>query len=204
MPRLTMSEAHAVARASRPAMSPLKRKAHATATTPSERACVVFEPEVVHLHLVGDVAEGYACGRDPAQCHLSSSWADRHTVVGQPASGTTPSGVPGVPGYRGAVRRSYRRCMKHISVNDIHSLLNATDVETVVMPIRLSPSRAAIARARAARTLVSVCGGRHAMGGQQFCSGGILLDMSRLDRVLDFDSRAAGRSKSRPASSGRR
>ena len=84
-------------------------------------------------------------------------------------------------------RGSYRRGMKQISVNDIHSRLNATDVETVVLPDSLESLRGAIAAARAARKPISVCGGRHAMGGQQFCSGGVLLDTRRLDRVLDVD-----------------
>jgi FAD/FMN-containing dehydrogenase len=77
--------------------------------------------------------------------------------------------------------------MKQVRVNDIHSGLNATEVETVVLPGSLASLRAAIARARAERKPVSICGGRHAMGGQQFCSGGTLLDTRRLDRVLDFD-----------------
>ena len=39
---------------------------------------------------------------------------------------------------------------------------------------------------------VAVCGGRHAMGGQQFASGGVLLDMSGFKAVLDLDT-ARGR-----------
>src|SRR5207245_6644141 len=37
---------------------------------------------------------------------------------------------------------------------------------------------------------VSIAGGRHAMGGQQFGEGTILLDTSQLNRVLNFDSAA--------------
>jgi FAD/FMN-containing dehydrogenase len=39
--------------------------------------------------------------------------------------------------------------------------------------------------------LLAIAGGRHAMGGQQFCAGGVLLDTRSLDRVLFFD-RATG------------
>jgi FAD/FMN-containing dehydrogenase len=45
----------------------------------------------------------------------------------------------------------------------------------------------AIARSREQGLPVAVCGGRHAMGGQQFCSGGLLVDTRPLARVLDFD-----------------
>ena len=57
-------------------------------------------------------------------------------------------------------------------VNDVHSRLNATAVDEIV-PLR-SPDEiaAALARARAAGKPVSIAGGRHAMGGQQFCAGG--------------------------------
>jgi len=78
--------------------------------------------------------------------------------------------------------------LSKIEVNDIHSALNSTEVEALRTPTSLGSVQAAIASARAAGNQVAVCGGRHAMGGQQFCSGGILLDTSRLDRVLDFDA----------------
>lgn len=38
---------------------------------------------------------------------------------------------------------------------------------------------------------VAIAGGRHAMGGQQFCEGGLLVDTRRLARILEFD-RAGG------------
>jgi FAD/FMN-containing dehydrogenase len=34
---------------------------------------------------------------------------------------------------------------------------------------------------------VAICGGRHAMGGQQFGEGALLLDMRHMDRILSFD-----------------
>ncbi len=34
---------------------------------------------------------------------------------------------------------------------------------------------------------VAICGGRHAMGGQQFADGGDLLDLRGLDRILELD-----------------
>jgi FAD/FMN-containing dehydrogenase len=77
--------------------------------------------------------------------------------------------------------------MSDILVNDVHSKLNPTSVRGVVTPDSLESVRDAVARARDERLPLAVCGGRHAMGGQQFCSGGLLLDTSGLDRVTDFD-----------------
>ena len=57
-------------------------------------------------------------------------------------------------------------------------MIEADSVEAVV---------AAVRRARTEKVPLCVAGGRHAMGGQQFCSGGLLLDARRLSRVLELD-----------------
>jgi FAD/FMN-containing dehydrogenase len=75
-------------------------------------------------------------------------------------------------------------------VNDIHSQLNETEVARVLEPRSVADVQHAIAVARTRGQSLAVAGGRHAMGGQQFSSGGLLLDMRRLDRVLDFDREA--------------
>jgi hypothetical protein len=62
--------------------------------------------------------------------------------------------------------------------NDIHSKLNATTVAEIVLPSIEGDVIAAIHRARSAGKSISICGGRHAMGGQQFGEGTILLDMT--------------------------
>lgn len=72
-------------------------------------------------------------------------------------------------------------------VNDIHSELNETTVSEVVAVSSVEDVRQAIRRAADAGVPVSIAGGRHAMGGQQFCSGGVLLDMRGLDDVVSFD-----------------
>lgn len=72
-------------------------------------------------------------------------------------------------------------------VNDVQSTLNPTNVDGVVQADSIESVCEAVHRARAAGKPLAVCGGRHAMGGQQFCSGGLLLDTSGLDRVLDFE-----------------
>jgi len=73
------------------------------------------------------------------------------------------------------------------TVNDIHSELNETVVEDVLALDSLDSIQNAVRGAADSGTPVAIAGGRHAMGGQQFCAGGRLLDTSGLDRVLDFD-----------------
>jgi len=72
-------------------------------------------------------------------------------------------------------------------VNDIHSQLNATRVARIVKPTGVSELRAAVLAAGADGVPVAIAGGRHAMGGQQFRTAGVLIDTRALDRVLDFD-----------------
>ena len=73
-------------------------------------------------------------------------------------------------------------------VNDIHSQLNATRVDAIVTPRTVSELAAAVACARSEGKSVSIAGGRHAMGGQQFGEASVLVDTRALDRVLAFDA----------------
>jgi FAD/FMN-containing dehydrogenase len=72
-------------------------------------------------------------------------------------------------------------------VNDIHSQLNPTRVAEIAEVDSVAAIQSAIARARSLGLPVCVAGGRHAMGGQQFCEGGLLIDTRPLARVIDFD-----------------
>ncbi len=78
--------------------------------------------------------------------------------------------------------------MAPTTVNDIHSELNETVVADVVEVGSQAAVQEAIARARSGGLPVAIAGGRHAMGGQQFCEGGLLLDTRSLDQVVDFDT----------------
>ena len=73
-------------------------------------------------------------------------------------------------------------------VNDIHSQLNATRVAAIVKPQDVTELRAAIGAAGATGQSVSIAGGRHAMGGQQFGEANLLIDTRDMNRVLDFDA----------------
>jgi FAD/FMN-containing dehydrogenase len=72
-------------------------------------------------------------------------------------------------------------------VNDIHSQLNATKVAAIVQPRDIGELGAAVDAARADGRSISIAGGRHAMGGQQFGESTLLVDTRALDRVVGFD-----------------
>jgi FAD/FMN-containing dehydrogenase len=72
-------------------------------------------------------------------------------------------------------------------VNDIHSQLNSTRVLEIAEPQFLNDLQDVIRRARRERKAISVAGGRHAMGGQQFGSDTLLIDIRKLSRVLHLD-----------------
>jgi len=83
-------------------------------------------------------------------------------------------------------------------VNDIHSQLNETRVDRVVAVDSEAALRRAIKAARRDRKAVSIAGGRHAMGGQQFASGSVMIDTRpmhhgvRLDAARDIVETDAG------------
>lgn len=72
-------------------------------------------------------------------------------------------------------------------VNDVQSQLNATRVNRIVQPTTIDDIQFALSAARREGRAVSVAGGRHSMGGQQFGRDTVLLDMKRFNRVLGLD-----------------
>ncbi|MEM7028654.1 MAG: FAD-binding oxidoreductase [Chloroflexota bacterium] len=72
-------------------------------------------------------------------------------------------------------------------VNDIHSKCNETKVAQVVRVKTVQDVVRTIQVAKSTRQSVSIAGGRHAMGGQQFGTDTILLDMRQLNRITAFD-----------------
>ena len=73
-------------------------------------------------------------------------------------------------------------------VNDIHSQLNPTRVARVDRAESLEGLQGLVRSARAEGNGLSIAGGRHAMGGQQFGTDTILVDMTGMRRVLRFDA----------------
>src|SRR5436190_22148170 len=76
---------------------------------------------------------------------------------------------------------------ERIWLNDVHSKLNSTAVRELICPQSLRELRKAIAVASEFDWKISCSGGRHAMGGQQFGSGNLHLDLNSLNQVLAFD-----------------
>ena len=72
-------------------------------------------------------------------------------------------------------------------LNDVHSRLNATAVAQIVRPQTLADLQSVVVQARSQGLKISVAGGRHAMGGQQFAVDSLHIDTTALDRVLATD-----------------
>ena len=83
--------------------------------------------------------------------------------------------------------QSVRKGMLPNWVNDTHSALNRTEVTRVLEPRSASEVAAAVAQARRRDEPLAIAGARHAMGGQQFLSGGTLLDTRKLAGVRWLD-----------------
>jgi FAD/FMN-containing dehydrogenase len=73
-------------------------------------------------------------------------------------------------------------------VNDIHSGLNRTRVSKIVTPRSTVEIQEIIRQAKAKRMAISIAGGRHAMGSQQFGTDTILVDMTGLNGLTAFDA----------------
>jgi FAD/FMN-containing dehydrogenase len=86
-----------------------------------------------------------------------------------------------------APRHSAESPDRGVAVNDVHSHLNPTKVHHVVRPESIGEVRSIVRTARRDGSALSVAGGRHAMGGQQFATNGTVIDMNGLTRVVEFD-----------------
>jgi FAD/FMN-containing dehydrogenase len=75
-----------------------------------------------------------------------------------------------------------------VLVNDLHSNLNTTRVFRVIDVDSADAVRKAFVLAQKEQHPVCIAGGRHAMGGQQFGTDGLLLDTRKLVKVLDFNA----------------
>ena len=73
-------------------------------------------------------------------------------------------------------------------VNDIHAQLNRTHVRALCQPSTPAAVQRIVRRAEEEGAAISIAGGRHAMGGQQFGEDTVLVDTTRLDRVIAFDA----------------
>jgi len=74
-------------------------------------------------------------------------------------------------------------------LNDIHSQLNRTHVRELVRPANVDELQAVVQRVARDGRAVSILGGRHAMGGQQFGTETICVDAGGLDQIGPLDSK---------------
>jgi len=87
----------------------------------------------------------------------------------------------------GAVSKGFATEPESILVNDIHSQLNPTRVLGILQPRSPEDVREIIRSSRKDRKVISIAGGRHAMGGQEFGTDTLLIDVRRLNRILDLN-----------------
>ncbi len=71
--------------------------------------------------------------------------------------------------------------------NDVHSRLNPTEVAEYHEPRTREEIIALVKKAGRSGRAISISGGRHAMGGQQFGEGTVHLNVSRYNRVVGLD-----------------
>jgi FAD/FMN-containing dehydrogenase len=95
-------------------------------------------------------------------------------------------GSAAMAGVSGCARTSRRAAF--VVVNDVHSKLNATSVRAVVRPTHHEALPQLVRRAREEGVAISIAGGRHAMGGQQFGEDTLLVDTRAMSRILAFDA----------------
>ena len=75
-----------------------------------------------------------------------------------------------------------------VRLNDIHSQLNTTQVDHVFTPKTISEIQSLIRKAKENGKSISISGGKHSMGGQQFGAGTIHINMSSFDKVIDLNA----------------
>ena len=75
-------------------------------------------------------------------------------------------------------------------VNDVHARLNETRVAGIVRPRDVEDVAGIVRRVARDGGALSICGARHAMGGQAFGTGTLLLDTTRMRRVISLDAEA--------------
>jgi len=75
-----------------------------------------------------------------------------------------------------------------IVLNDVHSALNPTPVRRVERPRTLEELQSLVRRARSEGFGLSVAGGRHAMGAQQFATNQVHVDTTAMCAVLGSDA----------------
>ena len=106
----------------------------------------------------------------------SAEWSRRHFLRCIGIAATWPSAL-----FREGLESH------ELLVNDVQTELNPTYVSRIVAVHNAEMLAQEITQARRDGMRVSICGSRHASGGQGFASDSTLLDTSTFNRVLNFD-----------------
>src|SRR5262245_22016885 len=72
-------------------------------------------------------------------------------------------------------------------LNDVHSALNATQVRELYEPQSAEEIVGIVKKAKEDKVALSISGGKHAMGGQQFGNDTVHINMSQMNKVVHFD-----------------
>jgi FAD/FMN-containing dehydrogenase len=75
----------------------------------------------------------------------------------------------------------------HNVLNDLHSRLNPTTVDSIHYPTSTDEVLSLVIHAISNNKSISISGGQHSMGGQQYGTGTVHLNMSGMNDVLKFD-----------------
>ena len=81
-----------------------------------------------------------------------------------------------------------RNSDRGVLVNDVHTGMNSTRVREIAQPASTQEIQALLKSAWKKGGSISVCGSRHATGGQQFAKDATLLDMRKMNRVMGIDA----------------
>ena len=92
-----------------------------------------------------------------------------------------------LPGTCSSLKESAEEKDPGLWVNDIHSQLNATHLRASVRPASAQGLQQVLRDAKERRFSLCIAGGRHAMGGQQFLSDGVLVDTRGMNRIVALD-----------------
>lgn len=76
-----------------------------------------------------------------------------------------------------------------VTLNDVHSQLNETEVREFSQPENLAELKSAVLKARKLKLPISISGGKHSMGGQQFGQGTYHINLSRFNRVVSLNEK---------------
>lgn len=92
--------------------------------------------------------------------------------------------------YRSSFKISFYAMINPLDmiVNDVHSKLNPTEIYKIIQPHTKQDILDALTESSKLGKKVSICGSQHSMGGQQFGSDTILLDMRKMNKILGFDN----------------